>query len=174
MTEGIFSQASSRRQTEQAVWQTAGKSTKQNDVCGPTRSGGKTTSRAGASTRQAFLSVPDPLAVTPPRPAFLTAGATLCKPVPTRALYAPQSEVKDEIASGKVFIQGVDKAERPCMYVVAAKHLTAERDVEQCKRFICYSLDRAIEQIDPQKNPMGSITIIFDLRGRRPVTTMYP
>ena len=77
----------------------------------------------------------------------------------------PQSEVKDEIASGKVFIQGVDKAGRPCMYVIAAKHLTSERDVDQCKRFICYSLDRAIEHIDPERNPMGSITVIFDLRG---------
>jgi len=95
-------------------------------------------------------------------------------PVPTCAPYVPQSEVKGEIASGKVFIQGVDKAERPCMYVIAAKHLTAERDVEQCKRFICYSLDRAIEQIDPQKNPMGSITIIFDLRGGHPVAPMRP
>ena len=76
-----------------------------------------------------------------------------------------QSEVKDELASEKVFVQGVDKAGRPCMYVIAAKHITAERDVDQCKRFICYSLDRCIEQIDPERNPMGAIAVIFDLRG---------
>ena len=59
------------------------------------------------------------------------------------------------------------------MYVIAAKHLTSERDVEQCKRFICYSLDRAVEQIDPQMNPMGSITVIFDLRGGRPAAATW-
>ena len=78
-----------------------------------------------------------------------------------------QSEVTRELASNKTFIQGTDRQGRPCMYILAAKHIVADRDVEECKRFVCYSLDRCIEQIDPAKNPNGTISIIFDLRGAR-------
>lgn len=76
-----------------------------------------------------------------------------------------ESEVAAEIATDKVFVQGADVDGRPCMYILAAKHVVAERDVEECKRFVCYALDRCIEQIDPAKNPSGTISIIFDLRG---------
>lgn len=79
-----------------------------------------------------------------------------------------QSEVSAEIATDKVFVQGADRQGRPCMYILAAKHVVAERDVEECKRFVCYALDRCIEQIDPSKNPSGTISIVFDLRGEPP------
>jgi len=83
-------------------------------------------------------------------------------PLPPLSL---QSEVAAELATTKVSIQGTDRAGRPCMYVSAVKHLVALRDVEECKRFICYSLDRCIEAVDPVKNPLGTICVLFDLRG---------
>ena len=78
-----------------------------------------------------------------------------------------QSDVADEIASGKVCIQGNDRKGRPCLYISAVKHLVAERDVEECKRYICYTLDRCIAQIDPLKNSSGTICVLFDLQGER-------
>ena len=56
------------------------------------------------------------------------------------------------------------------MYILASKHVVADRDVDDCKRCVCYSLDRCIEQIDPATNPNGTISIIFDLRGAQQIT----
>lgn len=57
-----------------------------------------------------------------------------------------QSELPHELAQCKTFMAGTSKQGQPCMFVKGARHDATERDVEQCKRCICYTLDRASEQ----------------------------
>lgn len=58
-----------------------------------------------------------------------------------------QSEVQNELDADKVYLQGRDKQGRPCIVVTAANHIVSQRNVDECKRCICYALDSACEQV---------------------------
>ena len=76
-----------------------------------------------------------------------------------------QSEIKDELASGKCFLQGHDKFGRAILLLHVKKHSKSLRDLKQCMRFLCYCLDKAIASADKSKNPTGKVTGIYDLEG---------
>ena len=77
-----------------------------------------------------------------------------------------QEEIPNELACKKVYIAGHDSQGRRIMYLAANKHYRAKRDLKECMRFLCYSLDKAILLADRSRNPMGYITGLFDLRGK--------
>lgn len=58
-----------------------------------------------------------------------------------------QSEVVHEEAMGKGFMPGRNKLGQPTLFVLGRKHDAKGRDLEECKRYMCYSMDRAIEQV---------------------------
>jgi hypothetical protein len=83
-----------------------------------------------------------------------------------RVNIAPNGRIdENELDADKVYLQGRDKAGRPCIVVTASNHIVSQRKVDECKRCICYALDRACEQVDYSLNPDGQLCIIFDLRG---------
>ena len=63
-------------------------------------------------------------------------------------------------------MNGQDKLGRAILLLVVKKHSRSLRDLKQCMRFLCYNLDKAINAADPQRNPTGKITGIFDLEGK--------
>lgn len=60
-----------------------------------------------------------------------------------------QSELPHELAQGKAFMAGTTKQGQPCVLMKGARHDAKGRDLEQCKRGICFTLDRAAEQARP-------------------------
>lgn len=84
-----------------------------------------------------------------------------------------QSEIKDELASGKCSLQGRDKSGRAVLYLTVKKHSRSLRDLKQCMRFLSYSLDKAISFADKSKNPSGKVTGIFNLEGN-PTSCLTP
>lgn len=60
---------------------------------------------------------------------------------------------------------GQDKFGRAILLLMVKKHSRSLRDLQQCMRFLCYNLDKAIRAADPKRNPTGKITGIFDLEG---------
>ena len=76
-----------------------------------------------------------------------------------------QDQVRNELASGKVFLQGGDIQGRT-VFVVLAKQQEMGRP-EETKRFICYTLDNAIAAADPDRNELGQFLCLFDLSGRQ-------
>ena len=76
-----------------------------------------------------------------------------------------QDQVRNELASGKVFLQGGDVQGRT-VFVVLAKQQEMGRP-EETKRFICYTLDNAIAAADPDRNELGQFLCLFDLSGRQ-------
>lgn len=85
---------------------------------------------------------------------------------PSRQLRLMQSEVEEELAAEKVFLQGCDKFGRRILVLRVSKHSVSVRKIEQTMRNLCYSLDKAIALADAEKNPEGKIAGIFDLRGQ--------
>lgn len=69
------------------------------------------------------------------------------------------------MAAKKVFIQGCDKYGRGIILLLAARHSKSSRDLEETKRFICYSLEQQCALHDLQRNPEGKGVGIFDMRG---------
>ena len=61
---------------------------------------------------------------------------------------------------------GQDKFGRAILLLMVKKHSRSLRDLQQCMRFLCYNLDKAINAADPERNPTGKITGIFDLEGK--------
>lgn len=52
-----------------------------------------------------------------------------------------------------------------CVLWLGRLHSKAVRDLDETKRFICYTLDAALRSNDIKRNPEGKICSIFDLRG---------
>ena len=69
----------------------------------------------------------------------------------------------NELASGKVYLQGNDVHGRT-VFVVLAKQQEKGR-AEETKRFICYTLDNAIVAADPACNELRQFLCLFDLSG---------
>lgn len=76
-----------------------------------------------------------------------------------------EDQVRNELASNKVFLQGCDSNGRT-VFVVLAKQQEKGR-AEETKRFICYTLDNAIAAADPVRNELGQFLCLFDLSGLR-------
>lgn len=76
-----------------------------------------------------------------------------------------ESEVSGEEAMQKAFLPGMNKLGQPTIYVIARKHDANGQNLEECKRYMCYSLDRAFEQANRDLNPDCKVCIIFNLRG---------
>lgn len=76
-----------------------------------------------------------------------------------------QEEIADELKQDKVFLQGLDKFGRRIIWLKVNRHSRTLRNLKQCMRLLCFSLDKAIALADQEKNPKGMITGIFDLRG---------
>ncbi|EFN60174.1 hypothetical protein CHLNCDRAFT_133670 [Chlorella variabilis] len=84
------------------------------------------------------------------------------------ALGIPEDSIADELAAGKVFLQGRDAAGCPVVVVKAARHDMGRRDLRRTKRLIAYVLDNACAAADPAAKPAGQICCLFDLSGLRP------
>lgn len=76
-----------------------------------------------------------------------------------------ESEVPREEAMQKAFLPGSNKLGQPTIFVLGRNHDANGRDLEECKRYMCYCLDRAIERANLSLNPDGQVCVIFDLRG---------
>ena len=84
-----------------------------------------------------------------------------------------QDEIAQELAAQKVFLQGCDKMGRQVTVLLVERHKRSKRDLAENMRFLCYCLDAAIAQADKEKNPLGKITGVFDLRGARLHKLLY-
>ena len=73
--------------------------------------------------------------------------------------------MKAELKVGKAFVQGYDKKGRPLIICFGRLHSRTTRNLDEGKRFVCYTLDAAIRSNDIKQNPDGKICSIFDLRG---------
>ena len=82
-----------------------------------------------------------------------------------------QDQIPNELASGKVFLQGRDTQGR-AVFVVLAKQQEKGRP-EETKRCICYTLDNAIAACDPLQNELGQFVCLFDLSGECPWRSIY-
>ena len=76
-----------------------------------------------------------------------------------------QDQIPNELASGKVFLQGTDTRGR-CVFVVLAKQQEKGRP-EETKRCICYTLDNAVAACDPALNELRQFVCLFDLSGQK-------
>lgn len=65
-----------------------------------------------------------------------------------------------EITSKKSFIFGKDKKQHPIVYVFARRHDKNDRDIEEIKRFIIQSINKALKETVPTEE---QIIIVFDL-----------
>lgn len=76
--------------------------------------------------------------------------------------YIPDSEVSNELTKNKVCIQGLDKQSRPIGVILAARHDSSDRDLEEFKRFVVYCLDKICARL-----PRGQekFVMIADLKG---------
>ncbi|GMH03684.1 hypothetical protein Nepgr_005523 [Nepenthes gracilis] len=72
-----------------------------------------------------------------------------------------ESEVPNEIAQDKVFLQGYDKQARPIVVILGARHFQ-NKQPDEFKRFVVYLLDKICERI-----PAGQekFAVIGDLQG---------
>ena len=52
------------------------------------------------------------------------------------------------------------------MVVLAARHIIKERNLEETKKLITYTLENAIASSDPAENALGQILCLFDLSGK--------
>ncbi|KAL0342201.1 UNVERIFIED_CONTAM: hypothetical protein Scaly_1882700 [Sesamum calycinum] len=74
--------------------------------------------------------------------------------------YMSESEIRDEIAQKKMFMQGRDKQGRPIAVVFASRHFAAKGGVDEFRRFLVFALDRLCSRIpDGQEK----FTIIGDV-----------
>eukprot|EP00898_Chlorokybus_atmophyticus_P007220 jgi/Chlat1/749/Chrsp104S00024 len=72
------------------------------------------------------------------------------------------AEVSNELAAHKEFLQGLDKTGRPVLVTVARNHDSTKRDIEETKRFIVYTLDKAVDSMPPGVTQFCGV---FDLAG---------
>lgn len=102
--------------------------------------------------------------------AVSTAEARLRAHAVWRSEYVPngridESEVTREEAMQKAYLPGVNKFGQPTLYVLGRNHDASLRDLEECKRYMCYCLDRSIELGATSSTSDGQTSVIFDLRG---------
>ncbi|KAI4336402.1 hypothetical protein L6164_014933 [Bauhinia variegata] len=80
--------------------------------------------------------------------------------VPTGSISA--SEIPNELAQEKMFVQGFDNKGRPIGFVFGAKHFQSKDDPDEFKRFVIYVLDKLCARMPPGQE---NFVIIADLEG---------
>eukprot|EP00887_Chlorella_sp_A99_P003854 scaffold11.g3854.t1 len=85
----------------------------------------------------------------------------------------PEESIREELAAGKVLLQGLDYGGHPVVVIRAARHDMRARDLAQTKRLISYVLDNACATADAARNPFGQLTCVLDLSGLRPRNLDY-
>lgn len=85
-----------------------------------------------------------------------------------RAAFCPsgrihESEVANELAANKLFLQGLDKKGRAVIVVLARNHSAWTRDISELERVSVYCIDALLDAVDPSVNPDRVMTFIFDL-----------
>ncbi|GLU20819.1 hypothetical protein SLE2022_370000 [Rubroshorea leprosula] len=95
------------------------------------------------------------------------ASAMFLKYLKWRRMFVPNgsisaSEVPNEMAQNKMFLQGGDKKGRPITVVLGARHFQNKGGVEEFKRFIVYGLDKICARMPPGQE---KFVVIGDLDG---------
>jgi CRAL/TRIO domain len=71
-----------------------------------------------------------------------------------------EEEIKKELSIGKLQVHGTDKLGRPVFYIFAQRHNKDDRDIVEMKKYIIYSLEKALCRTLPTEE---KIIIVFDL-----------
>jgi hypothetical protein len=69
---------------------------------------------------------------------------------------------QDELKSGKIVVKGYDLSGRPAVFIYAGKHDKNERDIEQMRMLIIYTLEELLKRARPSEE---RIMICFDMTG---------
>lgn len=69
-------------------------------------------------------------------------------------------DVSSEVNCGKIFLQGRDALDRPCVTILARKHRKDARDLDVMKKAIIFTLEEVIKLSIPEEE---KIVIVFDL-----------
>lgn len=85
-----------------------------------------------------------------------------------RVAYCPEGRVKEseilnELATGKLFLQGADRRGRGFAIVLGSKHNAWWRNAAEVERAICYCLDAQVDLADVARNPDRQTSVLFDL-----------
>eukprot|EP00850_Spirogloea_muscicola_P015094 SM000113S24050 [mRNA] locus=s113:170811:173166:- [translate_table: standard] len=72
-----------------------------------------------------------------------------------------QSEIANELAADKCFLQGHDKAGRPIIVVHGCKHDAAGRNLDEFKRYCVFNVDQAV---DNMQDGIETFCAILDLQ----------
>ncbi|OIV98152.1 hypothetical protein TanjilG_12188 [Lupinus angustifolius] len=72
------------------------------------------------------------------------------------------SEISDELSQGKMFVQGLDKNNRPITVVFAAKHFQNKDSPDTFKGFVVYALDKLCSRMPPGQEKFLAIA---DIKG---------
>ncbi|XP_057791434.1 uncharacterized protein LOC131008540 isoform X2 [Salvia miltiorrhiza] len=95
------------------------------------------------------------------------ASAMLVKCLTWRRTFVPkgfvsESEVPNEIAQNKMFLQGTDKKGHPISVVFGSRHFSRKGGLDEFRRFLVFALDKLCQRIPDE---VEKFTIIGDLQG---------
>ncbi|KAI4336512.1 hypothetical protein L6164_015032 [Bauhinia variegata] len=76
--------------------------------------------------------------------------------------FISETEIPDQLAHNKLFMQGLDKKGRPIVLVFGARHKPTKGGVEDFKRFVVYTLDKICARMPRGQEKFVSIA---DLEG---------
>lgn len=71
-----------------------------------------------------------------------------------------EESIQKELSSRKGYIGGKDHTGKPVVFVFARRHSAYDRDINEIRNFIIYTLERVLKESDPQEQRM---LIVFDL-----------
>ncbi|KAJ1292703.1 hypothetical protein BS78_01G010300 [Paspalum vaginatum] len=87
------------------------------------------------------------------------------KPAAKPLGFIPDADVANELAQGKLAMQGHDRAGRPMVYVFGARHHPARRDLDEFRRFVVYVLDATVARLPPPGHGQEKFAAVADLAG---------
>ncbi|WVZ61283.1 hypothetical protein U9M48_011185 [Paspalum notatum var. saurae] len=90
------------------------------------------------------------------------------KPAAKPLGFVPDAEVANELAQEKVIMRGHDRAGRPMVYVLGARHHPARRDLDEFRRFVVYVLDATVARLPPPsggQDQQEKFAAVADLAG---------
>ncbi|CAN6485617.1 unnamed protein product [Victoria cruziana] len=76
--------------------------------------------------------------------------------------FVSESEIPNEIRKEKVFVQGFDKEGRPLAVIMAGRHTSDDRDLEEIKRLTVYAVDMLCARTNDQQEKFA---LIGDFQG---------
>jgi len=87
-----------------------------------------------------------------------------------QALHCPvmKSSCQKEIASGKLYVRGVDKEGRPLLVYRSCKSFPAERDLEECGRMLVWFAEHVKKRLPPH---LTKYTLLIDRVGHKQENT---